>query len=48
MLDAGTKAGSIARELKRSLGAIYSRAKEVRKIAKTQKALKELLGPQIA
>ena len=37
MLDAGTKTGLIARELTRSLGAIYARANEVRKTAKTEK-----------
>jgi hypothetical protein len=42
MLDAGTKAGLIARELKRSLGAIYARANEVRKIAKTEKAVERI------
>jgi hypothetical protein len=42
MLDAGTKAGSIARELRRSLGAIYARASEVRRIAKTEKAVERI------
>jgi hypothetical protein len=45
MLDAGTKAGLIARELKRSLGAIYARANGVRKIAKTEeKAVERILA----
>jgi hypothetical protein len=49
MFGAGTKAGSIAKELKRSLGAIYARANKVRKIAKaTEKAAEESPGPQIA
>jgi hypothetical protein len=45
MLDAGTKADLIARELKRSLGAIYARANGVRKIAKTEeKAVERILA----
>jgi hypothetical protein len=42
MLDAGTKTGLIARELTRSLGAIYARANEVRKTAKTEKAVERI------
>ena len=35
MFGAGTKASSIARALKRSLGAVYTRTNKVRKIANT-------------
>jgi len=43
MFGAGTKASLIARELKRSLGAVYARASQVRKIAKpTDKAVQGL------
>jgi hypothetical protein len=46
MFGAGTKAGLIARELKRSLGAIYARLNKVRKIAKTtEKAVERIARP---
>jgi hypothetical protein len=38
MLEAGTKANAIAKKLKRTVGAIHSRAKMIRKISDQQKA----------
>jgi hypothetical protein len=45
MLEAGTKANAIAKKLKRTVGAIYSRAKMIRKISDQQKAEDKINPP---
>jgi DNA-directed RNA polymerase specialized sigma24 family protein len=45
MLKAGTKAKVIAQKLKRTVGAIHSRANEARKMAMRQKAEEKVQTP---